>query len=506
MPEPVVFLDSIDKRFGSTYALRDVTLSLHAGEAHGVIGENGAGKSTLMKVLSGLEQPDGGRIVLDGNDIKLPGPVEAQKHGIAMIHQELNLVDDLSVADNILLGREQSRGGWLKTKLANVEAERWLREVGCDVPATAQVRELSIAQKQMVEIAKAISMNARVLILDEPTAVLSNRETSVLFDLMRRLKLANVAMVYISHLLPELLGICERVTVLRDGQLVETMDSATAQAAGPYGLAAKMVGRPMADHFPRRLSILPAAQPAISVLDLSVPGKVDEVSFSVAPGEVVGFAGLIGAGRTEMAEAICGLRPKSQGTIIVDGKTRKIRSPLDGQRAGLAYLSEDRKGTGLTLGMSIVANITLASLKRYCRPLISTRAEAKTARRQVHDLSIRISDIHDDVASLSGGNQQKVALAKWLETRPRVLVIDEPTRGVDIGAKEQIYRFIRSLTAQGMACILISSELNEVIGLSDRVMVMRGGRIVAEMPASDATEQAIMRHAAGVNVARASRT
>ena len=262
-----------------------------------------------------------------------------------------------------------------------------------------------------------------------------------------------------------------------------------------------MVGRPMADHFPARIPVAVTAETAIEVRYLSVPNCVHGVTFDVAAGEIVGFAGLIGAGRTEMAEAICGLRHKGTGTVVVHGVTQHIRSPRDGVRAGLAYLSEDRKGTGLTLGMSIVHNTTLASLKRYCKPFISPRAEEKATERHVQDLSIKASDIRADVASLSGGNQQKVALAKWLETRPRVLVIDEPTRGVDIGAKEQIYRLIRSLTATGMACILISSELYEVIGLSDRVMVMRGGRIVAQLPAGTATEETIMRYAAGVDEA-----
>ena len=499
--EPLVSLDAIDKRFGSVYALRNVTLGLHGGEVHGVIGENGAGKSTLMKILSGLEQPTAGTIRLGGKPVKLRGPHAAGRAGIAMIHQELNLVDDLTMTDNIFLGRERTRAGWVQAAATTAEAKRWLAEVGCDVRPATLVRELSIAQKQMVEIAKAVSMGARVLILDEPTAVLSGRETAALFDLMRRLKAGGVAMVFISHLLSEVLNECDRVTVLRDGQVVETMDAAAARVAGPYGLAAKMVGRPMADHFPPRVPVTPTRQPAFEVRYLSVPGRVSGVSFAVAPGEIVGFAGLIGAGRTEMAEAICGLRRKSSGTVVIDGVTVSIRSPRDAVRAGLAYVSEDRKGTGLTLGMSIVHNTTLASLRQFCRPFVSPKLEEKATRRHVTELSIKASDIGADVASLSGGNQQKVALAKWLQTKPKVLVIDEPTRGVDIGAKEQIYRLIRSLTAQGMACILISSELNEVIGLSDRVMVMRGGRIVTQMPAGEASEEKIMRYAAGLEEA-----
>ena len=496
MPEPIVIVEHLCKRFGPVRALDDVSLDLRPGEVHAIVGENGAGKSTLMKILSGVEVPDEGRIVIGGCPVNLRHPVDAQRRGISMIHQELNLVDDLSVADNIFLGREPSIFGWVRRGSTMDAATKLLRLVECDVPPTAKVKSLSVAERQMVEIAKAISGNASVLIMDEPTAVLSRREVTALFRLIQRLKNADVAVVYISHILSEVLEICDRVTIMRDGSVVETIDSAPAYLLGERGLASRMVGRPMADHFPQRLP--PQQEVALFVRGLSVPGKVFDVSFDVHEGEILGFAGLVGAGRTEMAEAICGLRPHRCEELLIDGQPVRIRNVKDAVRHGLAYLSEDRKGTGLTLGMSIMQNTTLISLKRYARPLINRRAETAATQRLVDDLHIKVGSIDDPVSSLSGGNQQKVALAKWLEVRPRVLIIDEPTRGVDIGAKEQIYQLIKQLTRQGMACILISSELNEVIGLSHRVAVMRGGHIAAVLDASIATEETIMHYAAGV--------
>jgi ribose transport system ATP-binding protein len=522
---PVLSTQNITKQFGSVRALDGVSIDLLPGQVHGIVGENGAGKSTLMKILSGVEQPDSGQVLLHCKPVELRNVLDAQRLGISMIHQELNLIDELSVADNIFLGREKTVGGIVDRTSTITAAAEILRGIRCDVPATARVKSLSIAQKQMIEIAKAVSIKASVLIMDEPTAVLSGRETAALFDLVNRLRANGVALVYISHLLPEVLKICDQVTVMRDGKIVETIQSeratktpvlryseepgltrgdpalrntpepasVTLEQIGERGLASRMVGRPLADHFPKRE---PAGEEiAIEVTGLSVPGKVRDISFVVRRGEILGFAGLIGAGRTEMAEAVCGLRKKSAGTVTVSGKIVSIRTVRDAVRAGLAYLSEDRKATGLTLNMSIAQNTTLASLKnRWIRPM----AEAATTFRRVENLKIKVGSIHHPVSSLSGGNQQKVALAKWLETQPKVLFVDEPTRGVDIGAKEQIYQLIQSLTRGGMACILISSELNEVIGLSHRIAVMRGGQIAATLDAASATEESIMQYAAGV--------
>jgi ribose transport system ATP-binding protein len=484
---------NISKKFGSVHALADVSIELLPGQVHGIIGENGAGKSSLMKILSGVERPDSGRILMHGEPVELRHPIDAQRLGISMIHQELNLIEDLSVAENIFLGKEKTKAGLLDQRLMRKQAGDLLASIRCDVSPAAKVRSLSIAQKQMIEIAKAISTKASVLIMDEPTAVLSGRETAALFELIQRLRADGVAIVYISHLLPEVMQLCNQVTVMRDGRVVQTLEASQVQHIGQRGLASKMVGRPMADHFPIRES--PGAEVAIEVRDLSVAGSVSDISFTVRRGEILGFAGLIGAGRTEMAEAICGLRTKTSGSVIVDGKPVEIQTIKDAVKSRLAYLSEDRKAAGLTLGMSIAQNTTLASLKsKWIHP----KTEAAITRRRVADLKIKVGSIHDPVSSLSGGNQQKVSLAKWLETNPKVLFVDEPTRGVDIGAKEQIYQLIQSLTRAGMACILISSELNEVIGMSHRIAVMRGGKIVATLDGSTATEEAIMHHAAGV--------
>ena len=493
MPDVVLSTENISRQFGPVRALGDVSIQLLAGQVHGIVGENGAGKSTLMKILSGVERPDSGTVLVRGKPVELRHPADAQRLGISMIHQELNLIDDLSVADNIFLGREKTSAGWVHQSQTREAAAKLLTSVGCDVSPAAKVNTLSIAQKQMVEIAKAVSTQASVLIMDEPTAVLSGRETAALFELIGRLRRDGVAIVYISHLLPEVLKVCDQVTVMRDGQVVETMGIDQVRAIGERGLASKMVGRPLADHFPKRE---PAdGEVAFEVRGLNVAGKLSDISFTVKHGEILGFAGLIGAGRTEMAEAICGLRIKSSGAIFLDGKPVQIESVQQSVRAGLAYLSEDRKGTGLTLGMSIAQNTTLASLAKWW---IHPAQESAITRKRVSGLKIKIGSIHDPVSSLSGGNQQKVALAKWLETSPRVLFVDEPTRGVDIGAKEQIYQLIQSLTRQGMACVLISSELNEVIGLSHRIAVMRGGKIATIMDAGTATEESIMHYAAGV--------
>jgi ribose transport system ATP-binding protein len=493
MSDPFLATVNVSKAFGVVRALSNVSIQLIPGEVHGIVGENGAGKSTLMKILSGVEQPDTGQILLNGQPMQLRSPAEAQRRGIAMIHQELNLIDDLSVADNIFLGREITRAGWVNQSRTREAAAGILQSIGCDVSPGARVGLLSIAMKQMVEIAKAVSARASVLIMDEPTAVLSGRETAALFELIDRLRWDGVAIVYISHLLGEVLRLCDRVTVLRDGRVVETVVAAELRQMGERGLASKMVGRPMADHFPARVSA--GGEAMLEVSGLSAAGKVSDISFTVCRGEILGFAGLIGAGRTEMAEAICGLRSKSAGRISIAGKGVKIRNVRDAVAVGLAYLSEDRKGTGLTLQMSVAENTTLASLKQWW---IRPKVEAGVTRRRVADLKIKIGAITDPVSSLSGGNQQKVALAKWLETAPKILFVDEPTRGVDIGAKQQIYQLIQALTRAGMACVMISSELNEVIGMSHRIAVMRGGKIVAMLDGATATEEMIMHHAAAV--------
>ena len=498
--DPVLRTDAVTKQFGPVRALDGVTFDLVPGEVHALIGENGAGKSTLMRVLSGLERPDGGRVLLNGEPVTLRGAADAQRRGVVMVHQELNLIDELTVAENIFLGREPvGRTRLVRGRAMRRDAQRVLADVGCTVPAGARVGSLSIAQKQLVEIAKAVSLKATVLIMDEPTAVLGGPEVTALFALINRLKASGVAIVYISHLLNEVLRVADRVTVLRDGRTVGTLSREQAQAVGEHGLASRMVGRAMASHFPPRDRVRPGADVAIDVMNVSVPGVVSDVSFSVKQGEVLGFAGLVGAGRTELAEAICGLRPMGRGGVVaVDSQILHVRSVRDAMAAGLAYLSEDRKASGLVLPMSVTANTTLATLPRYGRWWLRKGAERRTAEQRAADLATKVRKVRDPVSSLSGGNQQKVALSKWLEAGPKVLVIDEPTRGVDVGAKEQIYQLIQGLTRAGLALILISSELNEVLALSHRVAVMRAGRLVATLDAADATEESVMRLAAGV--------
>ncbi len=558
---PVLEVRALAKQFPGARALDGVSLAFRAGEVHGIIGENGAGKSTLMKILAGVYRPSEGEVLRYGTPVALDHPSEAARLGIAMVHQELNLVGELSVADNIFLGRERTRLGLLRRHASERAARELLQAVGADLPPHRLVRMLPIAQQQMVEIAKALGLDARVLILDEPTAVLSEPEVHQLFALIRRLTQRGVTVLYISHLLPEVLAICDRISVLRDGQLVTTLDRAdlpdgspaeagqvrgmgvspmcrTAVSAVPnagetYGaqqssdaggtpvgrtgkmpvpriarnpaaeakLGSLMVGRPMGDHFPPRRPIAPDAPVRLEVRGLSAASAVRDVSFRVRAGEIVGLAGLVGAGRTETAEALFGLRRRDGGEIRLDGRPVAPRTPQDAMRCGLAYVTEDRKGKGLLLERSIAENLTLAALRRFGRTFIRRRLERSAVREEVQRLSIKAASIDQPVGTLSGGNQQKVCLGKWLRTEPQVLLLDEPTRGIDIGAKEEVYRLIARLAAAGMACVVISSELNELLGLCHRINVMRHGRLMAELEGPAMTEENVMFHAAGVSEA-----
>ena len=499
---PLVHLRSLTKRFGPVTALRDVAFDIHPATIHGLIGENGAGKSTLMNILAGVHQPTSGTVVYQGKELRLADPGDAMSRGIVMIHQELNLVDELSVRDNILLGREPTRLGFLSRKTSRRQAKDAIDRLGQGVgldPA-ARVGSLSIARQQMVEIAKALSQDAQLLIMDEPTAVLGGRDTATLFDLIRQLQAGGVTILYTSHHLREILQLCDRCTVLRDGQHVQTLEPDDLQNSDERKLATLMVGRPMQDHFPPRLPLPHDStdRPRLTVSHLSIPHLLHDISLHIRPGEILGLAGLIGAGRTELAQAIVGLRKPSTGTIEIDGTPATIRSVRDAARLGLAYLSEDRKAAGLTLPMSITHNTTLASLPKHGRLFPSPRSERQATQHQRDRLRIKLASPRDPVTTLSGGNQQKVALAKWLETAPKILLLDEPTRGVDIGAKEEIYRQIQSLTQDGLAVLLISSELNELLGLAHRILVMRKGHLVGELAAEQATEDSIMQLAAGV--------
>lgn len=486
-------------KFPAVQALDDVSLTFEAGEVHGIVGENGAGKSTLMRILAGLQIPTSGEVHLEGSPVRLGSVREALEQGIAMIHQELNLVDELDVAENVFLGREITRQGILDRRAMITETQELLDEVKAPFGPTARVGSLSIAGKQLVEIAKALAVDAAILIMDEPTAVLSAPEAEALFGLIHRLRDKGVAVLYISHRLPEVLDLCDRISVLRDGKLVASFDP-RSEPVDAAALASSMVGRPMSDMFPAK-PVPPSGEPILVVDRASVDGFASEVSFVLRPGEILGFAGLVGAGRTELAEALFGARPLRSGSIEIEGVSVTIRDPSQAMRHGLAYVSEDRKGIGLILSLSSVQNVTLANLRAYCRPILSARRELEAAAKWRSELDIRASDLEAPVLYLSGGNQQKISLAKWLETGPKILMLDEPTRGVDVGAKRELYGLIRSLTERGMACIVISSELPEIIGLCDRAIVLREGRVMGEVSGEAMTEETIMRLAAGVEAA-----
>ncbi|MEY2794327.1 MAG: hypothetical protein RIR10_43 [Planctomycetota bacterium] len=494
-------------------ALDDVTIEFRAGEIHAVVGENGAGKSTLMKVLSGSARPTEGRVELGaglggaGNapqDARFTKPADAIRAGIAMVHQELNLVPALDVAENILLGREPAGvlGFPIHRRKQRARAAELLAMLGADVDPARSAAGLSIADAQFVEIAKCLASDARVLIFDEPTAVLGEREASRLLRLFQRLRDEGRAIIFISHHLDEVVAVADRTSVLRDGRLVQQF------ARGEHdesALAAAMVGRDLGSIYPEKGACDPKATPAIELVGFGAVGRSRGISLAVRPGEIIGIAGLVGSGRTETAEAIVGLR-EATGSVRVEGREVRFRSPREALAAGVTYVSEDRKGRGLHVGLSSIANTTMPSLDRYARiggAQIAVAEERATTARWIRDFAIRCARPELPIQSLSGGNQQKFALARWLETGPRVLIVDEPTRGVDIGAKGEIYRILADLARQGLACIVISSELPEVIGLSHRVVVLHAGEIAGELPRERLTredcEERIVRIASGMS-------
>jgi ribose transport system ATP-binding protein len=494
-PQIAVEAVEVVKDFPATRALDRVSLAFGKGEVHGLIGENGAGKSTLMKILAGLLRPDSGELRVDGMRVNIHSVGDANALGIAMIHQELNLVGSLSVAENIFLGREPRTLGFVRKRAMEAQAASLLVNVGARVDPGTPVSRLSVAEQQLVEIAKALAVDAKFLIMDEPTAVLSARETKALFSLIRRLAANGVTIIYISHLLPEVLSLCSRISVLRDGKLVTTVSPRESTEAS---LASLMVGRELSDVFPRKAAPPASATPALEVRGLAVAPIVRDFSLTIAQGEIVGLAGLVGSGRTESAEAIVGLRRASSGTMRVFGRELRFAHPREALAAGVAYVSEDRKQRGVHLDMSCVSNVTLAHLGAYGWIFPNRGQERASARRWVERLAIRAPDIEAPIRTLSGGNQQKFAVAKWLDANPRIIVLDEPTRGVDLGAKREMYRLIAALAAQGLACLVISSELPELLGLCHRIAVMRQGRIVGEVSGERMTEERIMHLAAGV--------
>jgi len=496
-PPPLLCLRGISKSFQSVAALQGIDFDLNSGEVHAVCGENGAGKSTLMKIISGELQPDAGEVTLRGAPTIFASTRAAQRAGIAMIHQELNLVPHLSVAENLFLAREPRRFGFIDRERINADARRLLDRLGVDIDPRATVRSLSVAQRQMVEIAKALSLDASVLIMDEPTSSLTESETATLFGVVRDLKRDGVGIVYISHRLNELPHIADRVTVLRDGRRVSTDDFAATRIDD---IVVRMVGRSLDDKYPPATRV-PNGQVLMQAEGLTRAGVFHDVAFELRSGEILGFAGLIGAGRTEVARAIFGADPLDAGTISIHGRSLRARSPRDAIRGGVAYLSEDRKAHGVAIDMAVAHNVSMANLAALSDRFgfIRRRDEEATARRYIELLGIRTPSARQLVRLLSGGNQQKVVVAKWLFRDSRILFFDEPTRGIDVGAKYAIYRLLDELAARGIGVVLISSDLPEILGMTDRVAVFRNGRITGVFATRDTTQEEIMRFASGAN-------
>jgi D-xylose transport system ATP-binding protein len=498
-------LRSITKHFPGVKALDGVSFDLRAGEVHALCGENGAGKSTLIKVLCGYYPAGtyGGEVLLDGKVAAFRGLRDSEEHGIALIAQELALVPALSVAENLLLGREPAKGGLIRWDVVREQARRGLGLVGLDVDPDRPVSELGIGQQQMVEIAKALIKDARILVLDEPTAALTDGDARRLLNLLAELRGRGVSSIYVSHRLDEVFRISDRITVLRDGRSVGTEDTKTMT---PSRVISMMVGRAVDTLYPRPSSV--QAETALAVENLSVadpanPGRfvVENVSFAVKRGEVLGIAGLMGAGRTALLSALFGAaRSRVTGTLHVDGAPKPLpASPRDAMQLGLALVSEDRKRFGLVVEAAILENLTLSVLRRFARRfLLDHRGRRTASQEQVDSLHIRTPGLAVLASNLSGGNQQKVVLGKWLLTNPRVLLLDEPTRGIDVGAKAEIYELIARLAGQGLAVVLVSSELPEVLGLSHRVLVLSQGRPTATLTAAEATPERVMAAATAV--------
>jgi ribose transport system ATP-binding protein len=489
-------LTGIGKSFQGVVALQGIDIDLRPGEVHAVCGENGAGKSTLMKIISGQIQPDAGEIRYRGRAATFRSTREAQAAGIAMIHQELNLVPHLSVAENIFLGREPTRIGLVDRGRLASDARRCVARLGVDIDPNLAVKSLSVAQRQLVEIAKALSLDASVLIMDEPTSSLTESETAALFEVIRELKRAGVGIVYISHRLDELPQIADRVTVVRDGRLVRTGDFA---ATTVDDIVVQMVGRSLDEKFPASTRT-PGTHVLLRAEHLTRSGIFDDVSFEVRRGEILGFAGLMGAGRTEVARALFGADPLDAGRLRIEDEDLRIRSPRDAIRHGIAYLSEDRKAHGLAIDMALLHNVSMANIAAVTGRFgfIRFQREEEVARHYVDLLGIRTASARQLVRLLSGGNQQKVVIAKWLFRDSRVLFFDEPTRGIDVGAKYAIYRLLDELAARGIGVVMISSDLPEIIGMTDRVAVFRGGRIARVLHTRHTSQQEIMRFASGV--------
>lgn len=489
MSDNLIEMCHITKTFPGVVALDDVTFECRPGEVHAVVGENGAGKSTLMKILVGVYQPDRGEILLRGEPVRIPSPHEAQHLGISIIYQELNLLPDMNVAENVFLGREpRSRLGFVDARQLERQAREVLHRLGVDLNPRMRLSRLSMAQQQMVEIAKALSLNAQLVVMDEPSATLGGQDLEHLFEVISALKEQGVTVIYISHRLAEVFQVADRVTVFKDGEVVDT--SNVTDIDRPT-LVRMMIGRTFSETFPPRGEQV--GDEVLSIKGLSCDGMLEEVNLTVHGGEIVSLAGLIGAGRTELARAVFGARPVDQGQIKIKGRAVRLDSPRAALHSSVGFLTENRNEEGLVLGLPVRDNAALPSLRRRQRwGFVNRVEEARVVTTMVDDLGIRTPSLNQDVEFLSGGNRQKVVLAKWLITGPDLLIFDEPTRGIDVGAKDEIWHLMRELANQGKAILMISSDLPEIMGMSDRIVVMHRGRIVGELPGETATEEQVM--------------
>lgn len=496
MNKSLLQLDHVTKRFPGVLALDDVQFELRSGEVHVIMGENGAGKSTLMKIADGIYRPDEGEMRINGEQVTISSPTQAIQHGIAMIHQELNAVLDMTVAENIYLGKEPGNGLFVDRRKMCQAAREALAQLRVEINPNAKMRDLSVAKRQMVEIAKAVSRNAQIIIMDEPTSAISDKEVDALFAVVRMFRERGAGIIYISHKMDEIFRIADRITVMRDGKTIGTYQ---ADELNNDKLISLMVGRELTNIYPPKPERV-LGETALEVLDLTNEPCFRHVSLSVRRGEILGIAGLMGAGRSELVETLFGMRKAQSGTVKINGTQRRIRSPKDAIAAGMALVTEDRKQTGLNLKTTIKKDMSIVSLSQFCTAgqFIRDKQENAAVDDGIRRLEIKTPGRNQMVTNLSGGNQQKVIIARWLMSDPDIIIMDEPTRGIDVGAKYEIYAIMMELAAQGKAILMVSSEMPEIIGVCDRVVVMHEGRLTGELSEAEMNQEAIMALASGM--------